>query len=189
VADTLALEKLYDDVVARWAAEVAVGGTPVPNLFGWREPHRKETRGNRVIWVPGGEDGELGELEPPKQPGRNPRSLGTLGELFYVDILAADSATDANAENERKQYRAVRLLFDAWWRAVYLAATVRVTIVSSRYLTDHNQRRYGAGIRAVCSIEAMLPDLTLEEMELEGATAIVDTEQLDNTETDTIPEP
>lgn len=190
MTDTLALEKLFDDVVALWAVESA---TPVSNRFGWREVTRRDVRGSRVIWVPGDENGEMGLVEAAVQlrssAPNTARSVGTLGEMFFVDILASDSTTDANAENERKQYVAARFLFDAWWRAVYKSMPGRVAIVSTKWLTDHEVRRYGAGIRATCVIEAMIPDAPFELMNLDGASAVVDTTELDTTETDTIPEP
>lgn len=157
---TFALTGLYDAVVARFLAE----GTEVPNLFGWREPSKRPASGGagtaptgtRITWVPGDPDGDLGELGPAKQPGRNPRPLATLAELFTVEVQAHDPSAP---ENERLQYEAARLLFDAWYRAVYLAAHGTFELVSTQWLNEKNQRRHGACIRAVCAINAMVPDV------------------------------
>jgi hypothetical protein len=176
----LALPHLYDLVVARFADE----GTSVPNLFGWRAPDLKDHAGKpRIAWVPGDdESGELGELGAPKQPGRNPRSLATLGEIFTVRLWGEEPS---DPENERKQYQAARELFDAWWRAVYLAMPAKVTVVSTEWLIDKKLRRSGAAIRVVCIIEAMVHDEALEVVAT-GASADIDTTELDNTESDSI---
>lgn len=178
MAVLFALTVLFDAVVARFAAE----DTDVPNLFGWRAPDQKEDTGNRIAWVPGDEVGELGDMLPAKQPGRLERSLGTLDELFHVVLVAADPT---DPENERKQYQATRELYDAWWRAVYLAMPGRVRVVSASWVTDKKVRRYGAAIVATCAVEAMIPDVA-PELASTDAVAVVDTELLDNTETDTI---
>jgi hypothetical protein len=179
MATILALPYLYDLVVARFAAE----STCVPNLFGWRAPDLKDHAGKpRIAWVPGDEAGELGELEAPKQPGRNPRSLATLGELFTVTLWGEDPS---DPENERKQYQATRELFDAWWRAVYLAMPSKVKVVSVAWVIDKKVRRAGAAIRVVCTVEAMVPDEAYELAAVE-ANADIDTELLDNTESDSI---
>jgi hypothetical protein len=186
--DMLALEALFDSVVARFTAETPAGQTTVPNLFGWREPAQKLTTGARVLWVPGDPNGSVGDLLPATQPGRNPRSLATLLELFTVEVLAHDLT---KLENERAQYHATRLLFDAWWRAVYLAMPGRVGVKSTEWITDKNERRYGAAIRAVCTVSAMVPDAPYEQIGPdENPMAVVDTELHKVIETDVVyPEP
>lgn len=168
----LALEKLHDDVVARFALDGTFGDPlPIPaapdklaaaaNPFGWREANRQGV-GARIVWVPGDNpSGNLGVLAPPKYPGRlDPgRPLATLEELFTVYITSADRSGH-KAENERAQYHVVRLLYDAWWRAVYLAAHGTVRLVSQEWITDKTERRAGAGIRVVGAIQAMIPDET-----------------------------
>src|SRR6185436_1709651 len=154
MTEILALERLFDSVVARFAAEAPAGQTPVPNLFGWREPAQKLTTGARILWIPGDPNGSVGDLLPATQPGRNPRSIDTLLELFTVEVLAHDLT---QLENERLQYHATRLLFDAWWRAVYLTMPGRVDVKSTEWVTEKKERRYGAAIRAVCTVSAMVP--------------------------------
>jgi hypothetical protein len=188
MADLLALEALFDAVVARFALETAPPAVPVPNLFGWREPAQKMTTGARILWIPGDPNGDLGSLLPATQPGRNPRSIATLDELFTVEILSHDATA---LENERAQYHATRLLFDAWFRAVYLAMPGRVQIVKQEWITDRKERRYGAAIRAVCAVSSMVPDAPYEQLTVDDLPrAIVDTELHDLIETDVIyPEP
>lgn len=179
MAVIFALTRIFDAVVARFTAE----STNVPNVFGWREPARQFV-GKRIVWVPGDPRGSLGAMGPAKQPGRLERSLGTLDELFHVVITSSDTT---DPENERKQYQATRELYDAWWRAVYLAMPGRVRVVSAEWVVDKNERRRGAAIRAVCAVEAMIPDVAPAEAPVDTQ-ATLDTEVLDNTETDTVPE-
>jgi hypothetical protein len=183
---TLALPHLYDSVVTRFANETPEDETPIPNLFGWRTPTQKEIGegGARIAWVPGNPDGELGELVPAKKlTTGNPRVLGGLAELFHVVINAVDTS---DLENERKQYQAARELFDAWWRHVFLTSTVHVKIETSEWLTDKKVRRYGAAILVVCTIDAPIFDVPYEAVSTD-AKAEIDVEELDNTETMTVP--
>lgn len=152
--DTWALPKLYADVVSRFALE----GLNVPNVFGWREPAKKTVPGNRIVWIPGDPNGDMGEILSARYPGRNPRPLATLYELFTVEITAIDAES---AENELAQYLAARDLFDRWYRAVFLAAYGTFRMVSNEWVTDKKERRAGAAIRVVASIEAMIPDAAL----------------------------
>ena len=147
----LALPHLFDLVVARFARE----GTDVPQSFGWRAPQRHTTTSARIAWVPGDPSGHAGELSSARNPGRHPRPLATLLERFTVILSAVDP--DA-PEDERRQYEATRLLYDAWLRAVYLAARGTFRIVSSTWDTTHNLRRRGAALVVVATVEAMIPD-------------------------------
>jgi hypothetical protein len=152
MAIVFALPRLFDAVVTRFAAEAVL----VPNVFGWREPAKRPGTSHRIVWVPGDdESGELGEIVEAKQPGRNPRPLATLEELFTVYIEARD---DAAAENERAQYIATRTLFDSWYRAVYLAAHGTIRIESAAWVISKKERRAGAAIRVLCTIEAAIVD-------------------------------
>lgn len=192
MADTLALEKLYNDVVALWAAEAVLPAVPVLNLFGWRTPADKlntgTPAGTRICWVPGDPSGALGELGPAAQPGRNPRSLATLGELFTCLISASDQTAP---ESELAQYKAARFLFDAWWRAVHKSMPGRVRLVALAWVIDAKERRFGATIRAVCAVEAMVPDVAFKTMPTSAAQAVITTELVGTgtTETDTVTNP
>lgn len=161
MAIVLALPKLFDDVVAQFAAD----GTAVPNLFGWRKSAQQLTTGKRIVWIPGDPRGSLGAMLPARNPGRNPRPVGTLEELFTVEISSNDPT---QLEDERAQYQATRELYDAWYRAVYLAARGTFRVVSDEWVVDKKERRYGATIRCVCAIQAEIPDAA-------AATAPVDT--------------
>lgn len=151
MVDTLALEKLFDDVVARFVTEA----TNIPNSFGWREPKHRGAQQNRICWVPGDPSGSAGEVASVRFPGGNPRSLGTLLETFTVYIEGRNSATP---ENELAQYKATRLIFDAWFRASYLSVRNLLVVKSTAWLVDRTTRRYGATLRVVCTVQAMIPD-------------------------------
>lgn len=174
MADILALERLYNEVTARFKLE----GTDAVNLFGWKTPAQKLVTGNRITWVPGDPSGQIGDLAAPKQPGRVPRSLGTLNELFTCEITAVDRTA---LENELAQYKAARLLFDAWYRAVYLAARGTFVVKRNEWLIDKKERRFGATIRVVTIIEGMIPDdaVTLVAPPFTGE---IDVTELDVTE-------
>jgi hypothetical protein len=155
MVDTLALPKLYTDVKARFSAE----STTANVVFGWREPAKQINQGpgraNRICIVPGDESGDIGEITSARNPGRNPRPLATLNEVFSVYVFGWDSSAP---EDELKQYIATRFLYDAWYRAVYLAAHGTFQVLSAKWVTTQMERRFGAEILAVYAIESMIPD-------------------------------
>lgn len=159
---TLALPALYRGVVARMAAWGHVEEQP----FGWREPS-KRLAGRRIVWVPG-DDGDVGEVAPPRHPGRNPRPLWTIREFCTVHVEALDASSP---EDELAQYQAARELLDAWLRAVYLEGHGTVAIVDVRWIDDKALRRAGAAIRVVLTVEAMVPDETDETVSA-GSTTV-----------------
>jgi hypothetical protein len=172
MAGKLALVHLYDSVIATFAEE----GTAVPNLFGWTEPDQKLETKARIIWVPGDdESGEVGEQVEARQPGRNPRSLGTLIELFTIYIATANRA---QPEKEISQYIAARELWDTFWRAAFLVTEGEpgTTLGKPRleWLIDRKVRRFGAALRVVCSVEAMIADVAhaTAPADLEGELAV-----------------
>lgn len=148
-----ALPQLFDAVVARFELE----GTKVDQHFGWREPQKHKTSRARIVWVPGDEGGTAGAVRPARNPGTRAegRSIATLGELFHVRIAVVDPQFH---ENERAQYIAVRVVFDAWVRAVYLAAHGTILFGSPTWNTDKNERRHGAELVCECEVEAKIPD-------------------------------
>lgn len=158
MADTLALSKLVADVEAYFAG----AGATTAFAFGWREPTKQTNQGtgraNRILFVPGddsSEDADLGKDAPARNPGRNPRPLATLLESFTVYVWARDASAP---ENELKQYEACRFLYDAWRAAMYHAARGTITIEKQAWCTKSKERRFGAEIRAVCTVQAMIPD-------------------------------
>jgi hypothetical protein len=185
---TLALPKLYADVMARFATDAAAEdppGTAPSQAFGWREP-AKRSGSMRVVWVPGDDStGEIGEMGPARNPGRNPRSLGTLAELFTVYLEAVDLTAP---ENELAQYKVARHLFDAWFRALYLAAHGTVALRSVAWVTDKTLRRYGATIRVVGTIESVVADAPLETAPVD-VHAEIEVNELDVSEDLVAPEP
>lgn len=178
----LALPTLFDNVVARFESE----GTNVEQTFGWRKPQRYDTTRARIVWVPGDETGGIGEVRGPRKTGdrADRRTLATLGELFHVRISANDPQFP---EDERKQYEETRKLFDAWVRAVYLAAHGTILFGSPTWITDKNERRHGAALICVCEVEAPIPDspyvLAPADTEIEVTTSLDDVSEVTTTAT------
>jgi len=153
MSDILAVLDLFDRVSDLFQGE----GSNVANVFGWREP-AQQREGDRICWVPGAPGGNAGEDAPPRNVGRNPRPLATFRELFQCVISSDAAAEIADLENERANYKRVRLLYDAWRRAIYLAAHGTHTVKSIAWDTSKNERRYGAALIVVVAVEAMVPD-------------------------------
>lgn len=154
MATILALEKLYGDVTAAFAADLR----NVPQPFGWRATAAQQPAPERIVWIPGDdENGDLGKIAPPKYPGRNPRPLATLGELFTCRISAHDPAAPTD---EALQYRATRLLFDEWFRAIRRAAPGQFEILKAAWIIEKTQFRFGTAIRVLGAIQSMIPDYT-----------------------------
>lgn len=180
MADTLALEKLYQDVQARFAQDGTIADQP----FGWRAAPQ-QANAPRIVWIPGDDEtGELGVIAPPRNPGRNPRPLGTLQELFTCLISAQDPG---NPEDEAAQYKATRLLFDAWYRAVALSSFGTFAIQRAKWIKvgTVTQRRFGAGIRVLGTVQAMIPDAVMVGVPVD-TTAVIGLSELNVTETQTI---
>lgn len=178
MAITLALEKLYTDVRDLLP--------DVPQPFGWREPTKKGDS-PRIVWVPGDDNGSMGELGGARYPGRMPRPIATLAELFTVYIFAQDQL---DPEDEFKQYKAARLLFDRWLGAVYRSAHGTFRIESNDWVTDAKERRFGACITVLAAIDAMVPDLDDTDLPAVAATGLgasIEVTELDVTETVTVP--
>lgn len=146
----LALEHLFNAVVASFE-EDEINAT---NVFGWRQA-AQHAYGPRIAWIPGDQGGNIGSTGPARNPGGFPRSLGTLGELFTVLISAQD---ESDPENELAQYHIVRMLRDAWYRAVYNAAHGTFVVRSESWTTDKMERRAGASLRLVCEIQSPITD-------------------------------
>ncbi len=189
MTDTLALPHLFDNVVAQFASDAAAEvppTTPVPNVFGWRKPAEQSNTSQRVVWVPGDdESGDLGDVGSAKFPGRNARSLATIGELCTVYLEAVDLTAP---DDELAQYNAARFLFDAWYRAVYLAARGTFAIARARWMNDRATRRRGATIRVLCRIDAMVPDAPYQTAPID-VHAEIGISELDTTEQLETPEP
>jgi hypothetical protein len=168
MAITYALEKLYNDVKARFTLD----GTAGTFDFGWQAATRQDLAPPTLIWIPGVyPEGTAGQIDPARSPGRNPRPLATWQELFTVDLTAADNTVlPATAGYEIAQWKACRALFDEWLRAVHRAGYGTFEIVSLHWLTGKSRPHpHGAALRIVGAIQGMIADRT-------AATAPVDTE-------------
>lgn len=164
MADTLALEKLFDDVAARFTAE----STAITQSFGWRERGKQMVQPAHIDWIPGDDlSGDFGAMQGPVFPGRNPRPLWAPRELFTCYIQGCDLAA-GKRHDERAQWKATRLVFDAWARAIYLAAHGTIEIENTRYIISKKEARFGVTMRVVGAILNMTPDT-------EQATAPTDT--------------
>lgn len=132
-----------------------------PHTFGWRELAKQSRLPTRVVWVPGDDrTGKAGELGPARFPGRAPRPLGTLYERFTVYLEAREPGTTAVAEDERRQYVAVRGLYDAFHDAIYDAGRGTFTLDEPEWVLDKQTRRAGGALRVTGTIQAMIPDQT-----------------------------
>lgn len=180
MSSTFALVRLYEAVVARFAAEGSGPESPteVAQSFGWREEPKQKVTAGRIVWRPGDATMGLGTFGPPKQPGRvDARPLATLLELFTCTISAVDTSAPTD---ETKQYTATRALFDAWYRAVYLAARGTFSIVSAEWVTGNptgsiTQARHGGAIRVVVQIDAAILDAPLESVPSDTAAIVTST--------------
>jgi hypothetical protein len=164
MSQILALEYLFAAVTARFALD----GLPVPNLFGWRVPAQHMTTNTRIAWVPGDPTQSAGNILPPRNPGQVPRALAMLDEFFTVYITGQDPS---DPENEQKQYHIARIVHDQWYRAVYLAAHGTFQVRNVQWLTDKLERRWGATLRVVSSIQAPVLDA------VNGDSGIIDAAQ------------
>lgn len=184
---TLGAGSIVDASVLRWTQ---TGSDVVPHRFGWRERTKHEGV-RRIVWEPG-DDGDLGEIAPVRQPGRiTPgRPLWTLHELCTVYLEAVDQSSAATAENERAQYIAARMLFDAWARALYLIGKGTVSILGAEWLDRENVRRFGATLRVVFAVDAMIPDALQTTTAVDTVADVATTTYLDGvhdtTDTETV---
>jgi hypothetical protein len=138
VADTIVFESglvaLVDGVEAyfqlrRVTAEVRLG---------WAERTRQDNQGagdaNRVVFVPGDDSGQCGQIVQARQPGERPifdvdgttiiakvRALRAWQRLAMVSVWACDSS---DTTNEKKQCRATDALLEQTIRGVHYACSV-----------------------------------------------------------------
>jgi hypothetical protein len=181
VAIVFAIPRLFDAVVERFALD----GTAAMQSMGWRAPAEQVRSGRRIVWIPGDDGGNLGVIAAPKFLGTNPRQIATLLELCTVEIYAYDATASAN---ERAQYQAARELYDAWVRAVELAAHGTYQIVSSKWVGGDRTLRAGASIRVVLALQAPIVDAPVETAPVDTG-ADIGMHELDVTEPNEIPAP
>jgi hypothetical protein len=185
---TLGAGDVFTDDALAW---LATGPAVVTEFaFGWRASANRSSA-FRVVFTPGS-DGDLGELLPPLQLGGNPRSVADLGELFTVHLEARDATAP---QDERKQYTAARLLFDAAWAYMRDAATALLELVDARWVggggTLGAQSQSGATIRLTCALRVPIPRETRLVISaatdaLVATTAVVEDSGADQTDHDTV---
>jgi hypothetical protein len=156
VADTLAVTALFNAVVVQFTAD----STNTPNVFGWRAKNQQLVTGRRIVWVPGDDSsGSIGRISAPRKEPGLPRPIANLDELVTVYVHSGEVPI---SEDESKAYYAARVLFDAWFRAVYRYAHGNIQIVGTpSWVTDKLERREGATIRCVLAVGAFIPDRPL----------------------------
>ncbi len=168
---TLALLAIFDAVKAELAAQAVTANV----VFGKREPAKQINRGagGRVCFEPGVE-GKAGKYVAARDPGRNPKPLYGFREWATVYVWAFD-ATSAN--DERKQYEAVRELHDQVVRAIYKA--MHGTAQGGSELTDpvwvgeNKERTHGAEIKFTLDVPALVPDVVdLEPLATTAQTSV-----------------
>ncbi len=177
----LALPWLFDMVSAQFAAD----GNDAVHLFGWRAVG-KQVDSNRVVWVPGDPNGDIGAVIAPRFPGvrESGRPLTNVLESFHCYITGYDRTAK---DDERAQYTAARLLFDDVVRAIYLAAHGNFEGKASRWVTEKKEFRAGATILLTGTVRAVQPDTQVAKAPVDTG-AILDIEVLDVTDVLKVPE-
>lgn len=166
MSTVLALEHVF----AKVSESFALDGINAVNDLGWRAKARHaQSALPRVIWVPGDDEGgTLGEIAAPRFPGQNPRPIALLKELATVYLVGNDPSAP---EDERKQYHVTRMLFEAWFIAVYRAMHQNFRIRGQRWVTDKLERRFGTALRVVIELDAPVVEAMPDEPLVGGAFA------------------
>ncbi|MBN8609651.1 MAG: hypothetical protein J0L92_03655 [Deltaproteobacteria bacterium] len=186
---TFALPELVRLVRQRFVDETPVTDpvtVPVPVTFGWRETAHQRQTSHRVVFVPGDDAaGTLGTLRAPESPNVGlARPLASLDEVFTAYIEAEDTSAP---DNEEAQYVAARALYDAFYRAVYLAR-IPHSITSQRWMADRTVRYAGAAIRITGTVGARVLDKP-SAIAPSDTSATVAVEKLGLEQTITVPAP
>lgn len=89
---------------------------------------------NRVVFMPGDEAGNMGELTQPRLKSSSPRCLRQLHEIITVSVWAADTSSPVALEDELLQQDAVENLLEVTFQAIqsialadWIAGTMRET--------------------------------------------------------------
>jgi len=145
------------NMIAGVSALFAFDGADVPNLFGKRQRDSQPTNIRRIIWLPGDDrSGKFGRDSAPRDPGIPPRSIATTHELCTVYIHAADVSLP---ELQLAQYIECRTLYDAWRRAIHLAAHGTYEIVDLTWHQSDGERTFGRCARVLLSVQSDVPDM------------------------------
>lgn len=188
---TFALPELVKRVRERLAADALAAGTAaIPVEFGWEARYLSRSTTHRIVFVPGDDSsGTLGATSGADSPYVGlARPLAALDEQWTCYL----EAEDLSDESEVAQYTAARMLYDAWYRAVYLARSengrIPVTILSQRWIADRTHRDAGAALRVTGTVSAAILDTptTIAPVDTGAALTVA---QLDVEETLTIDPP
>lgn len=152
--------------------------------FGRKAPPRQHALEARIVYVPGDDSASVGELGAAKYPGNNPRSIATLNEAFrvYLDARDASAPTD-----DRTQWKAARLLFDAWYRTVFLVAEGTIQVRAVKWRSERAEGHGGDGMIVTCVIGSKVPDAPDDEADVDTG-VILDVENGSTIEELIIPE-
>lgn len=157
----LALEHLFERIVAETAERVPVN--PPSCVFGWREAVKQSNQGSggaaRVVLQPGDPTGKVGDLGGAKGPGRNPPPVATMVELATLFLWAVD-LTDTS---DMGQWRAARRLHDLVLPILIRTFQGRWKQLSKEWMRPELERRFGAEMKVVISVEAMVPGDVIPE--------------------------
>ncbi len=156
------MEHLFERLVAETLEYVPPADVddpaPIKCVFGWREPNQQVNQGPagaaRVVLSPGDDSGKVGSSEPAKLPGRNPKSVATMAELVTLYLWAHDPVE----KTDLGQWRACRRLHDVVMPIVIRTFTTRQKEISKTWVRPDLERRFGAEMRVVLAVEAMIPD-------------------------------
>lgn len=163
---TIGFRSLLPALVAEVRTALTARGVTASVEFGWRRAERQDNQGpggaNRVLFVPSRDDGDGGELAPPRFRGdRNVRDedglvVGTVRALAdwverpYALVWGRDPI---RPEDEERQYEATRTLFEETMVALHGAsgAFASVTFERARW-TPPATRTFGREVRLEFSI-------------------------------------
>lgn len=154
----LALEHLYSKV----GETLTLAQINCTQAFGWRAVSQHPPNNlPRIVWVPGDHPGgNLGELAAPRDPGRNPRPIKQLNELFTVFISGSDPRAP---ENEAAQYHVTRQLYEVWLQAVYAIASGWFEIRAQAWVPNQLERRFGTTLRVLGMVQAPIVEAMPDE--------------------------
>lgn len=134
-------------VAGAWLVTITTGGDPDAVRFSWTGP--------------GGISGSGGVVGAYLGAGVYfSADLASAG-VFTIGTTYAFTTTAAvvkPSELDFDHWKATRILYDSWYRAVYRATFGRFTIISTDWVRPRKEGAWGATIRVVGAIESMIPD-------------------------------
>lgn len=154
MAAVLALEIIYNHVRDQFASDGLICEQP----FGWAKTGAHLT-GPRIVWVPGDPAGAAGLITGAKNVGTLPRPLATFNEAFHVVISGYGDESDPS--NELKAWRATRLLFDQWLRALALRAMGMYELTRQDWVRagERDYVRFGTAMVVTAAVQSAVLDI------------------------------